>query len=68
MACWWEISRPIRFSGGYGIVAMWQSTSANNAPELIATNAFPGNALCAQTFNGTTRGVYVDRLHRTQKT
>ena len=46
----------IRFSAGYGIVAMWQTTSANNTPNLTATNTFTGNALCAQSFNGTTTG------------
>ncbi|HET9155922.1 MAG TPA: hypothetical protein VFN91_04595 [Myxococcaceae bacterium] len=33
---------------------VWQSTSANNAPDLAATNAFPGNARCARALNGTT--------------
>jgi len=46
----------IRFSAGYGIVAMWQTTSANNTPNLTATNTFNNNALCAQSFNGTTSG------------
>ena len=45
----------IRFSAGYGIVAMWQAAT-NNAPDLTATNTFTGNALCAQTFNGTPTG------------
>ena len=40
----------IRFSAGYGIDAIWQTT-ANNTPDLSATNTFTGNALCAQTFN-----------------
>src|SRR5262249_5547909 len=43
----------IRSSAGYGIVAMWVNPGVNNAPNLAATNAFTGNALCAQTFNGT---------------
>jgi hypothetical protein len=46
----------IRFSAGYGIVAMWQTTGANNTPDLTATNTFTGNLLCAQSFNGTTSG------------
>jgi hypothetical protein len=45
----------IRFSAGYGIVAMWVA-AARNTPDLTATNSFSGNALCAQTFNGTPTG------------
>jgi hypothetical protein len=45
----------IRFSAGYGIDAMWL-TGTSNAPDLTATNTFPGNALCAQTFNAATSG------------
>jgi len=45
----------IRFSAGYGIDAMWL-TGASNTPDLTATNTFPGNALCAQTFNAATSG------------
>ena len=46
----------IRFSAGFGIVAMWQTT-VNDTPDLTATNVFPGNALCAQTFNALSAGV-----------
>ena len=46
----------IRFNAGFGIVAMWQTTTTNNTPNLTATNTFTGNAGCAQTFNGTTSG------------
>jgi hypothetical protein len=46
----------LRFNAGYGIVAMWQTTSANNTPDLTATDTFTSNALCAQSFNGTTTG------------
>jgi len=45
----------IRSSAGYGIVAMWL-TGASNTPDLTATNTFPGNALCAQSFNAATSG------------
>jgi hypothetical protein len=45
----------IRFSAGYGIVAMWVA-GALNTPDLTATNSFSSNAFCAQTFNGTPTG------------
>jgi hypothetical protein len=45
----------IRFSAGYGIVAMWVA-GALNTPDLTATNSFSSNALCAQTFNGIPAG------------
>jgi hypothetical protein len=40
-------------SAGYGINAMWQTTSFNS-PDLTATNTFSGNARCRQTYNGLT--------------
>src|SRR5262249_61761352 len=41
----------IRSSAGYGIIAMWLSTVANDTPDLTATNSFTTNALSAHTFN-----------------
>jgi len=46
----------IRFSAGYGIIAMWLSSVTNNTPDLTATNGFTSNALCAQSFNAVTGG------------
>ena len=48
-------SSTVRFSAGYGIVAMWL-TGARNTPDLTAGNTFSGNALCAQSFNASTTG------------
>jgi len=40
-------------SAGYGIAAMWQTTTFN-IPDLTATNTFANNARCRQTYNGLT--------------
>ena len=40
-------------SAGYGISAMWQTTTFNS-PDLTATNTFSNNARCRQTYNGLT--------------
>jgi len=45
----------IRYTAGFGIDAMWQSTTYN-APDLTATNTFQGNFGCAQTYNSLTTG------------